>query len=493
VKKIRPRVPGIPHLQLFGQLADLRNYRVRGVMAGKIILAEEAGTKKLVVFKTLHKAPAVYKKAKTSLLPINIAHMVKLLKYFETDDCVYLMLEYCSAGLLLDVVRPLLRQQQEISFSTSHKDSPSLLQGDCPEGRATPLKRQTSVLKPSESFIRDRQQSVQMAEVDSDSDSLGELSVVHTGLSGLLVVEGDQIEHFDKVTDEETPMVPRVENPVVRSSQAMLETVTRTLSASKEAWTEGSSVLDQLDSIEVRIKQHMQGNLVNEEATIATESEPSGKVQPSSPLAPTQPSSSSPLTTPPPTRPPVLRTLSELLPQCPIEELQDATLLPDRLIRTWAAELAQVLASLHYREILIKDLNPKNVLLDQHGHVKLTYQCEWVSVDTGLNSQALEENYCAPEVISAGDLTPAADWWSYGALLHLLYCGTHPASALPTGVDASIPLHFDKNIPPDAAAFIGELLQPRAEVRLGAGSCGSNDVRLHPFFKAWNWDTMSWL
>ena len=154
--------------------------------------------------------------------------------------------------------------------------------------------------------------------------------------------------------------------------------------------------------------------------------------------------------------------------------------------------LLKVLASLHYREILIKDLNPKNVLLDQHGHVKLTYQCEWVSVDTGLNSQALEENYCAPEVISAGDLTPAADWWSYGALLHLLYCGTHPASALPTGVDASIPLHFDKNIPPDAAAFIGELLQPRAEVRLGAGSCGSNDVRLHPFFKAWNWDTMSW-
>ena len=92
MKKIRPRVPGIPHLQLFGQLADLRNYRVRGVMAGKIILAEEAGTKKLVVFKTLLKAPAVYKKAKTSLLPINIAHMVKLLKYFETDDCVYLML-----------------------------------------------------------------------------------------------------------------------------------------------------------------------------------------------------------------------------------------------------------------------------------------------------------------------------------------------------------------------------------------------------------------
>ena len=154
--------------------------------------------------------------------------------------------------------------------------------------------------------------------------------------------------------------------------------------------------------------------------------------------------------------------------------------------------LFQVLASLHYREILIKDLNPENVLLDQHGHVKLTYQCEWVSVDTGLNGKALEENYCAPEVISAGDLTPAADWWSYGALLHLFYCGAPPASALPTGVDASIPLHFPERVPLDAATFIGDLLQPTAEVRLGAGSRGSNDVRLHPYFSEWDWDKMCW-
>jgi len=484
---MRSKVPGIPHLQLFGQLADLRNYRVTGVMAGKIIIAEEAETQKLVVFKTLHKAPAVYKKAKTSLLPINIAFMVKLLKYFETDDCVYLMLEYCSAGRLWDVVRPLVRQQQETPVATSLIDSNPPLKEEG-SGRVTPLKRQTSVLKPSESFIRDRQKSVRLSEGDSDSDSLGELSVVHSGLSGLMVVEGGQIEHFDKVTEEDQPGMLRAQNPVVRSSQAMLETVSRTLSASKEAWTEGSSVLDQLDTIEDRIKQHMQGNLAVEEAVSAISSQSPQSPSPS----PTQQSPIPPLTQTPPVRPPVLRTLSELLPQCPIEELQDATLLPDRLIRTWAAELAQVLASLHYREILIKDLNPENVLLDQHGHVKLTYQCEWVSVDTGLNRKALEENYCAPEVISAGDLTPAADWWSYGALLHLFYCGAPPASALPTGVDASIPLHFPGNVPPDAAAFIGDLLQPTAEVRLGAGSCGSNDVRLHPYFSEWDWDKMSW-
>ena len=140
----------------------------------------------------------------------------------------------------------------------------------------------------------------------------------------LLVVEGGQIEHFDKVTEEEQPAKPRyntttarfplliflrAQNPVVRSSQAMLETVSKTLSASKEAWTEGSSVLDQLDTIEDRIKQHMQGNLVVEEAIPAISS------QSPQPPSPTQQSPIPPLTPTPPPRPPVLRTLSELLPQ----------------------------------------------------------------------------------------------------------------------------------------------------------------------------------
>ena len=89
----------------------------------------------------------------------------------------------------------------------------------------------------------------------------------------------------------------------------MLETVSKTLSASKEAWTEGSSVLDQLDTIEDRIKQHMQGNLVVEDAIPAISS------QSPQPPSPTQQSPIPPLTPTPPPRPPVLRTLSELLPQ----------------------------------------------------------------------------------------------------------------------------------------------------------------------------------
>ena len=91
-RKVTKKPLGIPHLQLFGQLDELKEYKVKNIIANKIILAENLKTTDLVIFKTLHKSPAVYRKSKTSLLPINISYMVRLLKYFETDDCVYLML-----------------------------------------------------------------------------------------------------------------------------------------------------------------------------------------------------------------------------------------------------------------------------------------------------------------------------------------------------------------------------------------------------------------
>ena len=149
------RRPGIPHLQLFGQLHQLAAYRVRALLAGKIILAEDSNTGQLVIFKTLHKAPAVYKKAKTSLLPINISYMVRLLKYFETDDCVYLMVEHCPAGRLWDVVRPLVDQGGRLEEQGGDRWGLHTLELTSPTPRScTALQRQTSILKPSESFIR---------------------------------------------------------------------------------------------------------------------------------------------------------------------------------------------------------------------------------------------------------------------------------------------------------------------------------------------------
>jgi len=495
------RSVGIPHLQLFGQLSELKQYKVKSILANKIILAENFKTSQLVIFKTLHKSPAVFKKSKTSLLPINISYMVRLLKYFETDDCVYLMLEYCSSGRMWDIVQPLVRQKEVIRV-TSVSDDEYVEREDL-ERSKTPVQRQTSIIKPSQSFIRDRKKSINASSdfntyvcdvdfSDDSNDDFDDISVVHASSDTVVVLNNDKIEHFEGYDEDENIPVLKAKDksPLVQNSQKMLDHISKTLNKNNAG---AKNVLDKLDDIENKIKQHLKGDISPDEESEArvnlsentNSPEPIPSVKPEIPCAPVRPLKVV-------ERPAVLRKLSEILPQCPDTDLLDSTELPDRLIRTWAAEISQVLSSLHYREVIIKDLNPANILLDNYGHVKLTYQCEWVSVDSVISLDALSHNYCAPEVVSVGDLTPAADWWSYGAILHLLYCGTGPSSVIATGVDSSIPLHFPDGLPQDAQDFIQQLLQVQPVNRLGAGTCGSNDVRVHPYFSGWDWDKMSW-
>jgi len=530
-RKESRKVSGIPHLQLFGQLSELREYRVVDIFDKKIILAENLKTKQQVIFKVLQKSAAVYKKSKTSLLPINITYMVGLVKYFETDDAVYLMLEYCPAGKLWDVVQPLVHQQlylQELEQDATLADS----------------KPVPGVLKPSESFVLQRQASyaAELEEEDADTETTADtedtesdvedISFVHThSSSSLLVISGQQIDHYQCDKDEEED-----EEGYLNTSREMLKDLNdqTTLSTARE-----EDMMSRLTGLEERIRGHLQGNLDNrvappsqslqdfnnfndetetrttsrnikEETTnseitdndiqsansnrnVAVVSAPTDVTERKISFRDNSQSDQedTECTDRPAVRPKLLRKLSEVLPQCPDPDLQDSTFLPDRVVRLWAAELAQVLSSLHYREIIIKDLNPTNVLLDSSGHLKLTYQCEWVSIERELSSVAIEGRFVSPEVSTVSEITPAADWWSYGAILLLLYTGKGPSSLIPTGLDSSIPLSFPPSIPADCQSFISSLLEVYPVNRLGAGSTGSLDIRNHPYFKAFDWTKMA--
>jgi len=475
--------------------------------------------------------------------------MVKLLKYFETDDAVYLLLEYCSAGRLWDVVKPLVDQldsppRQSIQFNVEDTRQ------EKGSGKKSPVRRSTSIIRPSPSFIRARSESVNFSKSSSDSDlsEVGDndMNYVFSGKASnsLVVVEDNNILHYDCPNDPndnvfvEDALDDAVEvlvdttkldlvtvgdstktskNDILVNSQRMLDNISNALRSSE---SEAKSVLDRLDNIETKIKRHLKGDTevldkqddspsetvcddsksdfksetfdasqVNADSKVPVSSSPES-------ITLTSPPSLTPLPPPPSPRPPlgrpkILRKLSELLPRCPTPQLCDSTQLPDTLIRIWAAELAQVISSLHYRDIVIRDLHPANVLLDERGHLKLTYQCEWVSVDRGLATAAVEGNYCAPETLTVADMTPAADWWSYGAILYLLYTGRSPSSNIPSGIDSTIPIDFPAQVSEEARDFITSLLRVLPENRLGAGSFGSNDVRNHDYFRGFNWDAMS--
>ena len=105
--------------------------------------------------------------------------------------------------------------------------------------------------------------------------------------------------------------------------------------------------------------------------------------------------------------------------------------LPPEQVIPWVIGICEVLQYLHSHEpepIFVHDLNPTNIMLDQHNNLIL--------IDFGLafsfhneanNFQAGSQDYAAPE-LSQGQLSALADIYSLGASLLFLLSGQDPLS-----------------------------------------------------------------
>ncbi|XP_042647377.1 ribosomal protein S6 kinase-related protein isoform X4 [Tyto alba] len=97
---------------------------------------------------------------------------------------------------------------------------------------------------------------------------------------------------------------------------------------------------------------------------------------------------------------------------------------------SWQGQRHLFIMYLHDLGIIHRDVKMENILLDERGHLKLT--------DFGL-SRHLQRGerahticgtlqYMAPEVLSGGPYSHAADWWSLGVLLFALASGEFPVA-----------------------------------------------------------------
>ncbi|XP_050654723.1 ribosomal protein S6 kinase-like 1 isoform X2 [Macaca thibetana thibetana] len=159
-------------------------------------------------------------------------------------------------------------------------------------------------------------------------------------------------------------------------------------------------------------------------------------------------------------------------------------------VKQWAAEMLVALEALHEQGVLCRDLHPGNLLLDQAGHIRLTYFGQWSEVEPQCCGEAMDNLYSAPEVGGISELTEACDWWSFGSLLYELLTGMALSQSHPSGIQAHTQLQLPEWLSRPAASLLTELLQFEPTRRLGVGEGGVSKLKSHPFFSTIQWSKL---
>ncbi|ERF71877.1 cAMP-dependent protein kinase type 2 [Endocarpon pusillum Z07020] len=168
---------------------------------------------------------------------------------------------------------------------------------------------------------------------------------------------------------------------------------------------------------------------------------------------------------------------------------------PNPVAKFYAAEVTLALEYLHAQNIIYRDLKPENLLLDRHGHIKIT--------DFGFAKDVVDitwtlcgtPDYLAPEVVSSKGYNKSVDWWSLGILIFEMLCGFTPFW------DGGSPVKIYENIlkskvkyPPyihhDAQDLLVQLITPDLTKRLGNLHGGPADVKNHAWFAEVTWERL---
>ncbi|EMC98910.1 hypothetical protein BAUCODRAFT_84800 [Baudoinia panamericana UAMH 10762] len=169
---------------------------------------------------------------------------------------------------------------------------------------------------------------------------------------------------------------------------------------------------------------------------------------------------------------------------------------PNPVAKFYAAEVTLALDYLHSMNIIYRDLKPENLLLDRHGHLKIT--------DFGFAKEVPDitwtlcgtPDYLAPEVVSSKGYNKSVDWWSLGILIFEMLAGFTPFwdSGSPLKIYENIlkgRVKYPPYIHPDAQDLLSKLITSDLTKRLGNLHGGSKDVMTHPWFAEVTWDRLA--
>lgn len=169
---------------------------------------------------------------------------------------------------------------------------------------------------------------------------------------------------------------------------------------------------------------------------------------------------------------------------------------PNPVAKFYAAEVTLALEYLHKKDIIYRDLKPENLLLDRHGHLKIT--------DFGFAKKVTDitwtlcgtPDYLAPEVVSSKGYNKSVDWWSLGILIFEMLCGYTPFwdNGSPMKIYENIlkgRVKYPPYIHPDAQDLIQRLITADLTKRLGNLHGGAEGIKSHQWFAEVTWERLA--
>ncbi|XP_007951709.1 G protein-coupled receptor kinase 4 [Orycteropus afer afer] len=159
----------------------------------------------------------------------------------------------------------------------------------------------------------------------------------------------------------------------------------------------------------------------------------------------------------------------------------------------YAAELCCGLEDLQRERIVYRDLKPDNILLDDHGHIRISDLGLAVEIPEGgtVRGRVGTVGYMAPEVINNENYTFSPDWWGLGCLIYEMIQGHSPFRKFKEKVNREEvnrrvnqdSERYSEKFSEDARSICQMLLTKNPKERLGCKGVGAAEVRQHPVFK----------
>ncbi|KAF6277940.1 G protein-coupled receptor kinase 3 [Rhinolophus ferrumequinum] len=168
----------------------------------------------------------------------------------------------------------------------------------------------------------------------------------------------------------------------------------------------------------------------------------------------------------------------------------------EKEMRFYATEIILGLEHMHNRFVVYRDLKPANILLDEHGHVRISdlgLACDFSKKKP--HASVGTHGYMAPEVLQKGTAyDSSADWFSLGCMLFKLLRGHSPFRQHKTKdkheidrMTLTVNVELPDTFCPELKSLLEGLLQRDVSKRLGCHGSGAQELKEHSFFKGIDW------